>query len=199
MKTTDFSSYTEYPLALKEDAETLSYIDVIKKLLVGHGFATQAVDALSFDVRAYTVTLTKDEKARGIRHRYDGNIPFFEVSVSTDATLVDLDIAQGRFDISTLPVQAQSAFMLVDLATHCFAKLDKLSSQFSHVAANRVHMKGSSFELDTRKGLAVHFIMRGAVDEFFGAAADLLILHLKGMQSKPPMPAARPGNDALVF
>lgn len=185
MKTTDFSAYTEHQLTWEEDVEALSYVEIMKDMLVGHGFDQKAVDALRFDVRAYTLKLTEDEKRNGAWHRYDGNVPFFEVSISTSATLDDLAISHGRFDARTLPVEAQSAYLLVDIASQCFAKIEKLSSQFASAAANDNLVSERGFYLDVRDGLATHIATRKPLDEFFGAAADLLVLRLKGGSQKP--------------
>ena len=194
MKTTDFSTYTEHQLTWEEDVEALSYIEIMKDMLVNHGFDQKAVDGLRFDVRAYTLKLTEDEKKAGAWHRYDGNVPFFEVSVSTAATLDDLSISHGRFDARTLPVESQSAYLLVDIASNCFAKIEKLSSQFGSAAANDNLVTDKGFNLDIRDGLATHIATRRPLDEFFGAAADLLVMHLKGSQQKPPMPSVVGGG-----
>lgn len=196
MKTADFSTYTEHPLSWEEDVEALSYIEIMKDMLVDHGFDQKAVDALRFDVRAYTLTLTENEKKQGAWHRYDGNVPFFEVSISTAATLDDLSLSHGRFDARTLPVEAQSAYLLVDIASQCFAKLEKLSSQFASAAANDNLSSEKGFHLDIRDGLATHVATRKPLDEFFGAAADLLLLRLKGGQQKLPMPTLVASNGA---
>lgn len=196
MKTSDFSTYTEHQLTWEEDVEALSYIEIMKDMLVDHGFEQKAVDALRFDVRAYTLKLTEEEKKQGAWHRYDGNVPFFEVSISTAATLDDLSISHGRFDARTLPVEAQSAYLLVDIASNCFAKLEKLSSQFASAAANDNMVSQNGFTLDIRDGLATHVATRRPLDEFFGAAADLLVMHLKGAKQKPPMLTVVAGTGA---
>ncbi len=188
MKTSEFSNYSEMPLTWEEDVEALSYIEMMKDFLVDYGYAQAAVDALRFDVRAYTLKLSDEERKQGAWHRFDGGAPFFEVGITTDATLDDLGIGKGRFDARSLPVEAQSAFLLVDLAANCFAKIEKLSSHFGSAAANDNQVSHNGFVLDARDGLSTHFATRRPLDEFFGAAADRLVMHLKGGKELPPLP-----------
>lgn len=196
MKASTFAEHKEYPLTWEEDAEALSYIEIMKDMLVDHGFSQAAVDALQFDVRAYTVTVSEQEKAFGVWHRYDGGVPFYEVSVKCEASLDDLDIRSGRFDARSLPVPTQTAHMLVDLAANCFAKIERLSSHFGSAASNDNMIKQDGFQLDVSNGLEVHFTTRRGLDEFFGMAADSLLLHLKGKPQQSSAPRLVGGTDA---
>lgn len=196
MKTTDFSNYSELPLTWEEDVEALSYIEMMKDFLVDYGYEQAAVDALRFDVRAYTLKVSEDEKRNGTWHRFDGGAPFFEVAINTETTLDDLGIGKGRFDARTLPVEAQTAFLLVDLAANCFAKVERLSSHFGSAASNDNLVSHNGFNLDVRDGLATHFATRLPLDEFFGAAADHLVMHLKGGKQLPPLPTVVRGGSA---
>lgn len=191
MKARDFACHSEVPLSREDSAEALSYVAIIKNMLVAHGFARPAVEGLRFDVRAYTLKVTEDEKKRGAWHRYDGGVPFFEVGISTAATMDDLAIGNGRLDPRSLPVEAQTAHLLVDLASDCFAGVEKLARRFGNAAALPADTgRTIDFPLDTRNGLSVHITTRRPLDEFFGMAADRMIMRLKssGLQAsaKPP-------------
>lgn len=188
MKTTDFSDYKEHPLTWEEDAEALSYIEMMKDALVAHGFLQAAVDAIEFDVRAHTLNLTEDEKKSGKWHRYDGGKPYFEISVSCDATLEALESNKLRFDPRDLSAQAQAAFLLIDLAANCFAKVEKLSSHFGSACANDNMATDSGFTLDVSGGLSTHLTTQRELDVFFGKALDVLESNLCTSKPKPALP-----------
>ena len=90
--------------------------------------------------------------------------------------------------------------MLLDIAGNCFAKLEKLSAHFGSAAANTNMSSENGFTLDLRECMSTHVATRKPLDEFFGAAADLLVLHLANAKKQPaPVLTLVGGTDAPRF
>jgi hypothetical protein len=113
---------TELDMSAQETAEVEAGLKKVRDTILRHGFAQEAVDALSFKVTKYSLNISDEEARGGAFHIHAGGQPFYAINLSAPGSLMELG---GDGNATARPPRAQALLLGFELGMNMMANMQK--------------------------------------------------------------------------
>jgi hypothetical protein len=113
---------TELVMSAQEQADVDAGLKKIRDTILRHGFAQEAVDALSFKVTKYSLTINDDEARSGAFHVHAGGKPFYAINLSAPGSMLELSDSGNP---TAQPPRAQALLLGFELGMNVMSNMQK--------------------------------------------------------------------------
>lgn len=92
----EFDNIQRVEMSAEISASVAALFDRVRTQYKEFGFSPTAVDDLKLEVTKHTLTLSEDEKARGVTHVFADGKPFYALNIASDTSLQWLVIDESQ-------------------------------------------------------------------------------------------------------
>lgn len=105
------------------DAEALAFkthIEDMKSVMLDRGFAQEAVDSLTFELKAWTLTISPEEGRSGAFHTKANGERFYALTVSAPGSMFTMQSPQEGASYLSVPAKDQALLLGFELGMNLF-------------------------------------------------------------------------------
>lgn len=110
----EFDNIQRVEMSAEVSASVTAVLDRVRAQYKEFGFSPTAVDDLKLEITKHTLTLSEDEKARGVKHVFADGKPFYALNIATDTSLQWLVLDESQTPARGTDPQ-QKAWIAIDM------------------------------------------------------------------------------------
>lgn len=192
MAVQNYAGAQELPLTEQEQMRVELGTATLRDTMQLRGFAKEAADAVRFEVRKYTLTISNAERQSGAFHMQADGQPFYTVTVSAPGTIMDMQGIDGK-NPTAMPAVKQALLLAFEIGMNLFDKVEKvIELNYGSPADPRAggvsgDMLGARYETTTRRDPLTFF---AALDDLVNMRIDMLMPKTANDAKNDAKPAA---------
>ena len=185
-----YKNAANLPVSAADKKTFEDWVATIKSSMLGFGYAREAVEQLSFELTAHTLTISEEEARTGACHTKANGKPFFALTISAPGSLEEMQLDQS-LPYKQASVKSQSLMLAfecgVNIANNMeyFLKAVYPEDHFKQGCAGGANMGFDAMKVETTFQVPVEKYMNTFA---IAARQRLTVLDKKGQPQAPKPP-----------